>query len=37
VEITPGTIRLRKRILNNDERVKQSRRASQAQLQPVEA
>jgi GTP-binding protein len=37
VEVTPNTFRLRKRILNNDERVKQSRRASQAQMQAVEA
>jgi GTP-binding protein len=37
VEVTPSTFRLRKRILNNDERVKQSRRTSQAQMQAVEA
>jgi GTP-binding protein len=37
VEITPSTIRLRKRVLDNTERVKLARRAGQAALQPVEA
>jgi GTP-binding protein len=37
VEITPSTIRLRKRVLDNTERVKLARRAGQASLQPVEA
>jgi GTP-binding protein len=31
VEITPQTIRLRKRVLDNNERVKLARRAGQAQ------
>jgi len=36
VEVTPLNIRLRKRVLSNNERVKVSRRTSQAQAQPVE-
>jgi GTP-binding protein len=35
VEVTPGAIRLRKRILDNNERVKVARRASQAQAVEV--
>jgi GTP-binding protein len=37
VEVTPKTIRLRKRILENNERVKFSRRAAQASALAVEA
>ena len=37
VEVTPHSIRLRKKILDNGERVKVSRRQSQSALQPVEA
>jgi GTP-binding protein len=36
VEVTPHTFRLRKRVLDNNERVKLSRRANQAQMQAVE-
>ncbi len=37
VEVTPTAIRLRKRVLSNNERVKIARRSGQAQMQPVEA
>jgi GTP-binding protein len=37
VEVTPKAIRLRKRVLENNERVKMARRGSQAYAQPVEA
>jgi GTP-binding protein len=36
VEVTPGHIRLRKRVLAHSERVKIARRSGQAQAQPVE-
>jgi GTP-binding protein len=36
VEITPGAIRLRKRVLSHSDRVKIARRSGQAQAQPVE-
>ncbi len=35
VEVTPGAIRLRKRILDNNERVKMARRSNQAQAVEV--